>query len=64
MSDLVNVPLGNVGNVKLSFENGALVLAVGAHVSIDQLLTMIENAIPGDFDNKLIDGLKAIIAKV
>lgn len=64
MGDLVNVPLGNFGDVKLTFEAGALKLAVEAGITIDQLLTLIENAIPGDFDNKLIDGLKAIIAKV
>lgn len=63
MSDLINVPIGSVGNVKLAFENGALALSVGVAVTADQVLTLVENAIPGDFDNKLIDGLKAIIAK-
>jgi len=64
MSDLVNAKIGSVGDVKLSFNEGKLVLAAEVGVTIDELLSLIENAIPGDVDNKLIDGLKAIIAKV
>lgn len=64
MGDLVNVPIGKFGDVKLSFEGGALKLAVEAAITVEQLLTLVENAIPGDVDNKLIDGLKSILAKV
>lgn len=61
--EILNQKLGTVGDIKVTFEAGALKLAVEAGVTIDQLLTLIENAIPGDTDNKLIDGLKAILAK-
>lgn len=64
MADLADVKLGNFGDVKLTFEGGALKLALEAGITVDQLLTLVENAIPGDFDNKLIDGLKGILAKV
>ncbi len=64
MTDIVNTPIGKFGNVDLSFTAGVLQLSVGAHISVDDLLTIIENAIPGSLDNKLIDGLKAIIDKV
>lgn len=64
MADLVNVPLGEFGAIKLADDGKGLELSIAAKISHDQLLTMVENAIPGDVDNKLIDGLKAIIAKV
>ncbi len=62
MGDLVNVPLGQYGDVKLAFVDGGLKLSLEAGITIEQLLTLVENAIPGDTDNKLIDGLKALIA--
>lgn len=64
MGEIVDVKLGTVGDVKLEFVGGVLKLSLGAAVSADQILTLVENAIPGDLDNKLIDGLKAILAKI
>jgi hypothetical protein len=61
MGELVNVPIGSVGNVKLDFNNGELMLSIGAKVTVDQILTLVKNAIPGDFDNKLIDGLRDLL---
>lgn len=64
MGELADVKLGSVGDVKLAYEGGKLSLAVAVGISVDQILTLVENAIPGDLDNKLIDGLKAILSKV
>ncbi len=63
MTDLVNVPVGSVGAVKLTFEGGKLQLAAIVSVTVDDVLVMVEDAIAGDIDNKVIDGLRAILAK-
>lgn len=64
MAQIFDVKLGEFGDASMAFEAGALKLAVGAQITVDQLLVIIEDAIPGQTDNKLIDGLRAILAKV
>lgn len=64
MSDLADIKLGTVGDIKLKFEGGALKLSVEAALKAEDVLTLVENAIPGDLDNKIIDGLKLIVAKI
>jgi hypothetical protein len=62
--ELADVKLGSVGEVKLEALEGKLKVSLAAEVSADQLLVMLENAIPGDVDNKIIDGMRAILAKL
>lgn len=79
MADLVDQKLGQVGELKIGFENGLIKLslvanesllsggivaqqAVSVLVSPQVFVKLIEDAIPGDVDNAILDALtKALL---
>lgn len=73
MSDIVEGNIGSVGKYDVEFKEGKLVCEVSAQVGFadagfvlkigaEQVLDALKKAIPGDYDDVIIDMAKKLIA--
>lgn len=73
MSDIVEGNIGNVGKYDVEFKEGKLVALVSAQVGFadaefalkigaEQVLDALKKAIPGEYDDVILDMVKKLLA--